>query len=83
MRYDKSIARYFGDNLRRLRKERGLSYRRFANMVGLKYQTVYRLEQGNDMPAVLTAMMIADFFGATLDDMFRDKGDGCLNQSVL
>lgn len=82
MRYDKNVAVHFGNNLRRFRKRRRLSYRRMADMVGLKYQTIYRLEQGRDMPAVLTAMMIADFFRVTLDEMFQPQSTNVTPEDI-
>ena len=82
MRYDKNVAKCFGDNLRRLRTKRRLSYRRMADMTKLTHYTIFRLEKGRDMPAVLTAMIIADFFRVTLDEMFTNTGNDCLNQSV-
>ena len=80
MKFDKSIGEISAANLRRLRKERGLSLRELEEKVGLRVFTLWRLEQGY-MPQMLTAMMLADFYGITLDELMSN-GDGCPKQPM-
>ena len=81
MRYDKTLAEQIGKRVERMRKSQGLSLRAFAAKVGLGYDTIYRIERGGNFPTILSALMLADYFGMTLDELV--KGDGCLNQSAL
>lgn len=79
MKFDKHIADICSANLRRLREESGLSLRELEGKVGLRYFTLWRLEHGY-MPQMLSAMILADFYGITLDELMSN-GDDCPNQS--
>lgn len=70
MKYDKSYAQHCAKNLRRLRAERKLTLRELEALVGLRCQTLWRLEHG-DMPEMLSALMLADFYGITLDELMK------------
>ena len=72
MKFDKSIAENSAANLRRLRKSRGLSLRGLEARVGLRHYTLWRLEHG-DMPEMLSALILADFYGITIDELMKQK----------
>ena len=73
MKYDKRIAEHIGRRVAELRKSHSLSLRAFANEIGLCYVTIFRIERGEYFPTILTALMIADYFGVTLDELIRPK----------
>lgn len=69
-KYDKSYGQHFGRNLRALRKSQNLTMRELGERVGLAYQTINRYERGFT-PTMLTALMLADYFGVTLDELIK------------
>lgn len=72
-KYNKDYAQHFGNNVRMLRKQRGLSLRQLGRAVGVAHGTIYRYESGGSMPDMLAALLLADFFGVTLDELIRPK----------
>lgn len=55
-----ALASGFGDRLRRLREERGLSQRALAEATGLVIAQVSRYERGVTLPAADTLVALAD-----------------------
>lgn len=74
------LARKFGELVRRLRLERGLSQEEFAFRVGLHQTYVSRVERGERNVTIGTADRIAGALGNTVAEMFaeleRDLEDG-------
>jgi transcriptional regulator with XRE-family HTH domain len=74
------LARKFGELVRRLRLERGLSQEEFAFRVGLHQTYVSRVERGERNVTIGTADRIAGTLGNTVAEMFaeleRDLEDG-------
>ena len=74
------MARKFGELVRRLRLERGLSQEEFAFRVGLHQTYVSRVERGERNVTIGTADRIAGALGNTVAEMFaeleRDLEDG-------
>lgn len=70
----------FGNNLRNLREEHGLSMDAFCNNFNTRYDaklnksTVSRYENESQEPALSTAVKIAEFFSVEVDDLLY--GDG-------
>lgn len=62
-------------NLRRLRKQAGLSRRQLADMVGVSQLTISVYEQGRCTPSVKAVAALAAAFGCTLDDLFTMPAD--------
>jgi transcriptional regulator with XRE-family HTH domain len=59
---------HFGNRLRRIREERGLSVQDLATRAGVPYHTIYRVEQGLHASVRLdVAKKIAQALGVTLD----------------
>lgn len=56
----------FGKNLRRLRKERGISQRKFGEMLGVVNQTISFWETGSREPDFDTLIIIANFFDVSI-----------------
>lgn len=54
-------------NLKQLRKERGISQQALAAHLGISQQAVNKYENHNVEPDIETMTRLADFFGVTLD----------------
>lgn len=58
-------------NLKKFRMEAGLSQEELAASVGVRRETIVRLEAGKYNPSLKLAMDIAKTVGAPLDEIFR------------
>ena len=61
-----------GDNIRRLREERGMTQQQMADKLYVSRQTVCRWENGSRCPDLITAKKIATEFGVSLDALISD-----------
>ena len=59
-----------GENLKRLRIAKGLSREDFAEMFNISALTVRNTEQGYISPRIPAIVKYADFYGASLDEIF-------------
>lgn len=57
----------FGRRLKELREERGLSQRQFAKIIGTSQPNLQRWEKGQFEPDQKTTIIIAEYFGVTID----------------
>lgn len=71
--YTNDYGKHFGDNFRRLRKAKGVSIREMADQCGLTHTSILRYEHGA-LPCMLCALILADYFGVTLDELIRPNG---------
>jgi putative transcriptional regulator len=53
-----------------LRAERGISRRRLAEAVGVRYQTIGYLERGEYSPSLHLALRIAEYFEVPVEVVF-------------
>ena len=60
----------FADNLKTLRRARGLSQEELARKVGVRRETIGNLENGRYNPSLKLAMDIAKVFNTTVEDIF-------------
>ena len=67
------FGEHFGENLRRIRKSRGLTQRALAEVVGLNKNHIYNLENGRYLPRICTARRVADGLGVPMAELLRDK----------
>lgn len=60
-----------GKNIRALRKEKGLTQAEFAGELNVSFQAVSGWERGVTPPDISNLIRIADYFGTSLDELFR------------
>ncbi|MBO5898685.1 MAG: helix-turn-helix transcriptional regulator [Clostridia bacterium] len=66
-----------GQNIRRMRLERGMTQRELAHYLSISIQAVSKWENDRAFPDVLLLPDIAKVFGVTLDELFRgEDADG-------
>lgn len=58
--------------LRKLREAHGLSLRALADMVGMSYVALFRLEVGETDPRLSTLRRLAAALGVTVGDIVRE-----------
>jgi transcriptional regulator with XRE-family HTH domain len=75
---EETLARRFGELVRRLRQERGYSQEEFSFRVGLHQTYVSSVERGERNVTIQTADRIAKALGTTLADLFAqlERGSG-------
>lgn len=63
----------FGEYLRGLRKERGLSLRDLEQKVGISHNTLALYEREKAMPSVVNGFTIAEYFGVPLEYFLKGR----------
>ena len=68
----------FGEKVRSLRTERGLTQEKLADFLGVSFQAVSKWERGDTVPDIYMLPSIASFFGVSIDyllsyDLNREK----------
>lgn len=66
------MANEFGENLKKIRKERELTQEQLADAVGVSAQAVSKWEQGS-FPDASLLPAVADFLGVKIDELFGRK----------
>ena len=62
--------------IREYRQKAGLKQEELADKVGVRRETIFRLEKGLYNPSLKLAMDIAVCFGASVEEMFSFKQKG-------
>jgi transcriptional regulator with XRE-family HTH domain len=65
------LALMFGDNLKRLRKARGLTQLQLSEAAGVKRQSIANYESSRNYPSLDNLITIADFFGVSIEEIVR------------
>ncbi len=73
---EETLARRFGELVRRLRQEKGYSQEEFSFRVGLHQTYVSSVERGERNVTIQTADRIAKALGTTLADLFGELERG-------
>ena len=60
---------FFGENLKRLRKEKELTQENLAEFLGVSFQTISKWERGETYPDITTLPIISRFFNVSIDDL--------------
>jgi transcriptional regulator with XRE-family HTH domain len=64
----------FGEKLRTLRKQRGMTLQELVLALGLAtHSHLSNIESGRKKPSLELAIKIADFFKVTIDQLVRDN----------
>lgn len=59
----------FGENIKRLRKSRGITQESFANYLGVSFQAVSKWERNESCPDITLLPEIAEFFAVSVDEL--------------
>ena len=66
--------RRFGEKLRQLRSQRGLTLMGLAEELGYKSHTyMSEVENGKKLPTVKMVLQVARYFGVTTDELLKDE----------
>jgi transcriptional regulator with XRE-family HTH domain len=60
----------FGNNLRRIRKEKDLSMEALANLAEIELSQIFRIETGKINPKLTTILTIANALGISPKELF-------------
>ena len=63
----------FGDNLKALRKQAGMTQEELAKKTGVTRQTISAVENGDYNPTINLCVSICRALGKTLDDLFWNE----------
>lgn len=63
------------ENIRNLRKSKGLTQEKLAEQLHTTRQSVSKWEQGNLEPNIQMLIRLADYFGVTLDELVLDENE--------
>ncbi len=66
-------SKSFADNLRRLRLEKGYTQEQLAKKLDVAPQSVSRWECGTTLPDVMMLPTLAQIYGVTIDDLYREN----------
>lgn len=64
-----------GENIKKLRKKQGLSQAELSKKIGIHTKTISKAERGVNGLSVDNLIIIAEFFGVTLDYLVKGKTD--------
>lgn len=71
---DAELKRVLGENIRRLRKEKGLTQEEFAELMDRTSGSISRFENGRQLMGVDLLVQIAAYFSVSVDDLIRPEG---------
>ncbi len=60
---------YLGENIKRLRQEKGITQETLADFLGVTFQSISRWERGEGYPDITILPSIASFFNISVDDL--------------
>ena len=63
-----------GENIKRIRKEKGLQQKQVALELGVDQSNYNKIENGKREPSVTILQKLADLFGVTMDYMINPSG---------
>jgi transcriptional regulator with XRE-family HTH domain len=67
---DSEELKNFGNNLRRIRKEKELSMEALANLAEIELSQIFRIETGKINPKLITILTIAKALGISPKELF-------------
>lgn len=72
----------FSEKLQSLRKGKGLSQEKLAELLDVSRQAVSKWESGQTYPEIEKLIILCDLFEITLDELVRDRGS-MVNDTVI
>ncbi|MBQ3137749.1 MAG: helix-turn-helix domain-containing protein [Clostridia bacterium] len=60
---------YLGENIKRLRREKGITQETLADYLSVSFQSVSRWERGESYPDITLLPSISNFFGVSIDEL--------------
>jgi transcriptional regulator with XRE-family HTH domain len=63
----------FGEKLRTLRTQRGLTVRALATALGVAHTTISEIENGKNKPGIDFTYTVATYFEVSADDLLDDE----------
>lgn len=67
----------FQEQLQRLRKEKGLTQEKLAEIIGISRQAVAKWEVGQSYPDIARLIALSDFFRVSIDKLVNDYEENC------
>lgn len=67
----------FQEQLQTLRKSKGLSQEKLAEVIGISRQAVAKWEVGQSYPDIARLIALSDFFKVTIDKLVNDYEENC------
>ncbi len=77
------MSESIGKNIRKLRKERGLTQEELAELLGVCFQAVSKWENDNGLPDISLLVPIADYFDISLDYLFLRGDSDCYESQEI
>ena len=65
----------FNENLKKLREFRNIERKDLADILGVRYQTIFQYENGLREPNFDTLRKISSFFGVSIDTLINDDNE--------
>lgn len=58
------------NSIKLMRQKKGLTQEEVADAVGVSRQTIIAMEKGNYEPSLRLALLLANFFGMSVEDLY-------------
>ena len=72
----------FNEKIQELRREKGLSQEKIADIMGVSRQSVAKWEAGNNYPEVDKLIELSNIFGVSIDKLLKDIEDECSKKEI-
>ncbi|QQE75182.1 LexA family protein [Brevibacillus composti] len=70
MKFENSVTKYVGAQIRKYRKARGMTQKELGFRIGVKHNTISGYESGTNEPEQNILFAIADVLGVSINDLF-------------
>lgn len=77
MFYEEVSEMSFQKQLQKLRKEKGLSQEKLAEMIGISRQAVAKWEVGQSYPDIARLILLSELFKVSIDKLVNDYDENC------
>lgn len=69
-----------GENIKRLRKLKGITQEELSDVLHISYQAISKWENGLAQPDISILPTVANYFGVTIDELFGFQLDSLNNK---